>query len=120
MKVIERGSNKSRSLKYEAMKIQLDNFDNDVDLVLPNGEVISLQFRCEAPTLDIVLPEDLAVTNWEGDDMSPALPFHPKNDTGAVINADDFNFNEDGHIRVAKQLCIGLNPEYLEKSCPQI
>jgi hypothetical protein len=48
-----------------------DDRDADIRVTLPNGQVIELQWRVEAPSLDIILPEILPVSVW-GPDMSEA------------------------------------------------
>jgi hypothetical protein len=85
---------------FTTATLQLPRHECDVDLVLPNGQVISLQYRLEGPSLDVVLPEDTYVTNWQGDDMDPAFP------------AKEF---PDGHVRIAKQLVIDIDPEWVEE-----
>ncbi len=91
----------SMSNEYKQHRIQLGHCETDVDLVLPNGQVISLQYRLEAPSIDVCLPEDLAVTNWTGDDMEPAPEAGPLSAGFA-------------HVRLAKQLVIDLNPESVD------
>lgn len=83
--------------KFSSMEIQLPNHESDITLILPNGKEVALQYRMEGPTMDICLPEELAVTNWEGDDMSPAPPL-----------TDSVDGKDRSHERLAKQICIGL------------
>lgn len=82
------------------IKIQLPDQDEcDIDLVFPNGKIMSLQYRLESPSIDICMEEELSVTNWKGDDMEPADPLQ-----------------EDApHIRNAKQLVIDFPPEWLDE-----
>ena len=79
--------------------------ETDVVLVLPNGQEITLQYRLEQPSIDVCLPEDLYVTNWQGDDMEPA----------PAIDDDP----ERSHERLAKQLCIGLRPTHVDVELEQ-
>jgi hypothetical protein len=72
------------------VEITLPLHDTDVNLVLPNGDTIALQYRVEGPSIDVVLPYDTSVTNWKGEDMEDA----PK--CGKEC------------IRLAKQLVIDL------------
>lgn len=78
--------------------IELDNQDTDIDVVLPGGQLIQFQFRTLSPSIDVCLPVECGVTNWQGDDMEAAQ---------AV--------GKEGHVRLAKQLVIDLNPAWLVK-----
>ena len=89
------------SYKFSEHTIQLEQHDCDVNLRLPNGEVIAVQYRVEGYSIDVCLPQDLSVINWTGDDMEPA-PEAEKLSAGMP------------HVRLAKQLCIGLNPDSVE------
>ncbi len=73
--------------------------DVDVNLRLPNGRIMVVQYRIEGGSIDICLPENTPVVNWQGDDMEPA------------IGLDGF---PEGNVRMAKQLMIELDPKYLE------
>lgn len=77
-------------------RIELGHEETDIDVVLPNGQIIQLQYRLEAPSIDVCLPEVTSVTNWIGDDMEPA-PLHGK-----------------PHIHMAQQLVIDLNPKFID------
>jgi len=71
--------------------------ETDIDIILPNGQVIQLQYRLEAPSIDVCLPEPTSVTNWIGDDMEPApLAGQP-------------------HVHLAQQLVIDINPEFVDE-----
>lgn len=78
-------------------RIELGDKETDIDVVLPCGKIIQLQYRLESPSIDICLPTECGVTNWIGDDMDPAPPVKTKS-----------------HIRLAKQLVIDLNPEWID------
>jgi len=79
--------------------IELGHKETDIDLKLPGGQVIQLQYRLEAPSIDVCLPNECDVTNWQGDDMEPARQ------------------SLDGsHVRQAKQLVIDLDPEWVDCS----
>jgi len=79
-------------------QIQLKHEETDIDIVLPTGVVIELQYRLEAPSIDVVLPHETSITNWSGDDMEPA----PK------------SFAME-HVRLAKQIVIDLDPEWVDE-----
>lgn len=81
--------------------IQLPNdAECDINLIFPNGKVMSLQYRLEAPSIDVCFEEKLHVTNWK-DNMEPA---------------DAVSWPEHGvqdHIRDAVQLVIDFPPDWL-------
>lgn len=56
---------------FSDVKVQLPKNDTDIVVSLPNGDCITLQFRIEG-SLDILLPENMAVHNWQGTNMKPA------------------------------------------------
>lgn len=64
--------------------------DTDIDLQLPDGSSILIQFRPESNTVDVCLPQNMRVINWIGNQMKPA----PKIGLG--------------HVRNCGQLCIAL------------
>lgn len=78
-------------------KIKLKDEDSDIVIVLPGNREVTLQYRSEGPSLDILFPEPWPVNNWEGSDMKPA-----KSPSG--------NKKDCQHIRIADQLCIPLDP----------
>lgn len=82
-------------------RIEVDKRDTDIDIVLPGGQVVQLQFRVMSPSIDVCLPEECSVTNWEGDDMKPASPVGGK-----------------AHVLLAKQLAINLNPTWVKTPQP--
>lgn len=79
--------------------IELGYEETDIDLVLPGGQLIQLQYRLCSPSLEVCLPEPTSVTNW-GDDMEPSPPAGRGNEE---------------HVRLASQVVIDLNPEWVEK-----
>lgn len=79
-------------------RIELDSQETDIDIVFPGGQVMQIQYRLMSPSIDICLPTECRVTNWEGDDMQPA---------NEVCRAP--------HVRLAKQIVIDLNPKWGEK-----
>jgi len=83
--------------RYGGVTVRLPTADFDLTVEFPGGQSMQLQFRIEAPSFDVCLPENLGVINWQGIDMEPAL-------------ADD-RF-KDGHVRLAQQLVVGVNPSY--------
>jgi len=78
-------------------RIELGHKETDIDLILPRGQLVQLQYRLESPSIDVCLPTECGVVNWQGDDMEPA----------DVVD-------KQGHIRNAKQLVIDLNPEWVD------
>ncbi len=84
-------------MKFKTINVNLPNHDCDVILKFPFGQVVYIQARPSNAdvnyngSLDIILPQDTAVTNWQGDDMQPAKQTkgHPER-------------------RIAKQLVIEL------------
>jgi hypothetical protein len=95
MKPIMKSKTTGSKGEYQAsdIEITLPDHDCDIDCVLSNGQKITLQFRIESPSLDILLPERMPVYNWRGNDMKPA---YIVSKTGCCHNAD--------------QLMIPLNP----------
>lgn len=89
---------------YSEMSVQLATHDTDINVLLPNGEQVILQFRVESPSLDIILPGDLPVTNWSGDDMQPAKALRYK------------GMHMWAHIRKAKQLVVSFNEDILKQA----
>lgn len=83
-------------------QICLTDEDANINLVLPNGKLIQLQYRVEGQSIDVVLPTNLRVTNWIGDDMQPAPAVHPLGTSHPI-----------DHCRTAKQLVIDLDPAML-------
>ena len=83
-------------------RIELGRKETDIDIVLPNGQVIKLQYRLESPSIDVCLPTECRVTNWKGDDMEPAGPSQG---------------GHKYHVRDAKQLVIDFPPKWVD--CPR-
>lgn len=58
------------------IKINRRTVERDIDVVLPSGETIVLQYRAYdpelGPTVDILLPSPMPVNNFIGAGMSPA------------------------------------------------
>lgn len=80
-------------------RIELGHEDTDIDIVLPQGQVIQLQYRLLSPSIDVCLPEATSVTNWIGDDMEPA-PLDGRQNMG--------------HVHKAQQLVIDINPKFVD------
>ena len=74
----------------------------DISLIFPNDKVMQLQYRLESPSIDVVLPDNLSVITWKGDDMEPS-------------ESDPFY---DGYVRIAKQLVIDFDPAWLNFPTP--
>jgi hypothetical protein len=99
------------SRTHSEIEVKLVNHDTDVTLVLPNGKRVILQWRMEAVSLDICLPEpEMIVTCWEGDDMKSAKPYMPPNMADPALN-----YFSDGHVRKCGQLVIHFGPKYLNE-----
>ena len=80
---------------YDHNTIQLPENDADIELKFPNGKTMTLQWRVESPSIDVLLPETLPVSNWIGTDMKPA----PK-------------FGKHAEVRNADQLMLPLPEDY--------
>jgi hypothetical protein len=83
--------------RYGKMSIQLPAHDADIELFLPNGQRISVQYRVESPSIDICLPFNTSVNNWKGTDLKDAPAVHGQK-----------------HVRLAGQLCIDLPEQILD------
>jgi hypothetical protein len=65
-------------IDYDNQTVILPDCDCDVILVFPSGKQMEIQCRPSNAdegyngSLDIVLPEDMPVICWEGEDMKPA------------------------------------------------
>jgi hypothetical protein len=81
----------ARRYHFRHKRLRIKKGDTDLDLILPNDMVVTLQFREEGNSVDVILPERSAVINWEGTDMKPAKAMKRRQ-----------------HIRFADQLCIEL------------
>ena len=97
-KLVSRQSTTIGDYNTSNVEINIPAHDTDIDLTLPNGDRIVLQFRLESNTLDVLLPQNLEVHNWLGSDMTPA----PK------VARNKFQ-----HIRRCDQLCVQLPPKAL-------
>jgi hypothetical protein len=91
--------------------IELSDHDADITLVLPNGDKVQLQYRVEAPSIDVCLDTATSVTCWQGDDMDPApkMAANPDHPNAKKLDA----LYAQGHIRCANQVVIDLNPAIL-------
>lgn len=73
--------------KFKSIQIDAPDHDFDLTIVWPNGEEITIQARPSNAdvnyngSLDIILPRNQAVTNWEGDEMKPAKSVHGQDET---------------------------------------
>ncbi len=76
-------------MKFEEIKVVLPKHDADVVIEFPGGEQLVIQARPSNAdvdeegnlyngSLDIILPDNQAVTAWKDDDMEPAPEFHPE------------------------------------------
>lgn len=92
---------KGSKYKFSEGTVQLPAHDTDINVKLPSGKLIQLQFRVESPSIDVCLPYECGVTNWIGEDMTPAPP--------AGVG------KKQAHMRLCNQLVIDLNPKDLEK-----
>jgi hypothetical protein len=58
--------------KFGYRKVRLPKHDNDLTVTLPGGIIVTLQYRCEGPSLDVLLSEPLSTVVWKDCDMTPA------------------------------------------------
>ena len=64
--------------KFKDIPVKIPAHDCDVTLIFPNGKQLIVQCRPSNAegdypgSLDIILPDNQWVTNWEGDEMKPA------------------------------------------------
>jgi hypothetical protein len=59
--------------KFSDLAVELPTHDADLDVIFPSGKKITLQWRLEGPSLDILLHEPETVYNWTDEEMKPAL-----------------------------------------------
>jgi hypothetical protein len=69
---------------FVVKRIEVPDMDCDVILVFPSGNEIEIQSRPSNGdggdyngSLDIILPHNLHITCWEGDDMTPSKAIRP-------------------------------------------
>lgn len=83
--------------KFKTITVEAPDHDFDLVLRFPNGKEVTIQARPSNAdldyngSLDIILPENAAVTNWSGDDMKPAKAVY-----------------KQAHTRLARQLVTEL------------
>lgn len=71
--------------------VKLDNYDCNVVIEWPNGHCVTLQIRSSnayekyAGSLDILLPKDMPVVTWKGDDMAPSVATSKKHPEERVM-----------------------------------
>lgn len=64
--------------KFSTIPVKLPDHDCDVEIVFPSGHKVVVQVRPSNAdidyegSLDFILPYDMAVTCWKGDDMEDA------------------------------------------------
>lgn len=69
-------------MKYKKKKVKIPNHDFDLVLTFHNGKEVIIQARPSNAdvdyngSLDIILPENMHVANWAGDEMKPAKAAH--------------------------------------------
>jgi len=80
--------------------IRVKDEDSDIVIVLPGNREVTLQYRSEGPSLDILFPEPWPVNNWEGSELLVWLNMKPAKSINKTTQ----------HIRIADQLCIPLDP----------
>ena len=55
-----------------------DDVEEDITLVLPDGQKIILQYRAsinpKMPTIDVCMDNHVCLVNWRDDEMTPAIP----------------------------------------------
>lgn len=84
---------------WEELTIDMEN-ESDIRLRFPSGKEIVLQYRLEAPSIDVCMPdnEDTSVVCWEGCDMKPAP-----------------QLGSHEHVRKCGQIVIDINPEWVDE-----
>lgn len=87
-------------IRFTHKSVKVKSHDFDLSLLLPNGDAITLQFRPESDTMDVLLPWDTVVYNWKGSDMRPA----PQLDS-----------SRPHARRGVDQLCVNLKGRALER-----
>lgn len=70
--------------------INVPKHDTDVELVMPDGNCVSIQLRVESDTMDICFRDKYPAYNW-GEHMSPAK-----------------TISGEKHLHLVNQLCIDL------------
>jgi hypothetical protein len=79
------------------LAVELPKHDADLDVIFPSGKKITLQWRTEGPSLDILLHEPESVYNWTGGEMKPAA------------------HHKDGSCTEVSQLMLALGKSYLHR-----
>lgn len=87
--------------------ITLPNYPCAINLILPCGKIIMMQYNVEHPEINIDFPEDLIVTNWQRD-MQPATMV-----SGLSNDMKGMQQFAPGHVRNVRSLNINLKSEYL-------
>jgi hypothetical protein len=95
---VKKNTSKSGYYTSSDVDVRLPNHDTDVNLRLPNGRSLVIQFRVEGPSLDFLLPGKQHVHNWRGTEMKPARV--PK--------------GQEPHVHLADQLMIPLDANFLD------
>lgn len=88
--------------------IELPTYDCDINLQFPNGQRVELKYQMGVPSLEIQLPEQLVVTNWN-DNMEPA-------EMMSGLSPNDSHQFAPGHVRLASQIIVDLRSEYFMHS----
>lgn len=89
-------------MRFEQHEITMPNCDCDLVVKFPGGGCVTIQARPSnadvnyAGSLDFILPKNMPVINWIGDDMQAAPPSH----------------RNVQHERIAKQLVMELPAMY--------
>jgi hypothetical protein len=67
------------NMKDQTIKISGTTVEQDINIVLPSGKTIQVQYRNyegdhkgNGATVDFILPESTPVNVWQGEDMKPA------------------------------------------------
>lgn len=91
--------------KFEVIPVKLPDHDCDVEIEFPSGHKVVVQVRPSNAdidyegSLDFILPYDMAVTCWKGDDME---------------DAPEVKGGGGSHVRRAKQLVAEIPGNMLE------
>ncbi len=91
--------------------INLPSYGCDIDLVLPNGSIIHIEYQTTHPSLHIGLYEDTMVTSLIGD-ATPTQPFLGLSTDGEKERKQF----EPGHVRLTRNLIVELPKDCLMHS----
>jgi hypothetical protein len=102
-------------MKCDEKTILIPHNDCDVVLKWPGGQTVTIQIRTSnadiggyAGSLDIILPDDMPVTCWQGDNMEPSKCSH--------VGASGKPVEECN--RIVKQIVAGMDDSWYDPKDP--